>query len=143
METATMNNPPHNTGGLSLATRRYSTNIALYLVLTLLTFGLFNLYWNYRQMEGCNELLAKKEFSFFWWVVLVVITFGLYHFYYQYKMGRALNDIQNRYRLPITHGLPILSLLAAILGVGVIADCIHQYEINRIEAALLRKEFTV
>ncbi len=138
-----MNEPQYKTGGLSRTDRRYTVNTALYLVLTLLTCGLFNLYWNYRQMQSCNELLGTKVFSFFWWIVLVVITFGLYHFYYQYKMGRAINDIQYHYRLSPTNGLPILSLLAAILGVGVVADCIHQYEINRIEAALLKDEFRI
>ena len=38
--------------------------------------------------------------------------------------------------LPVTEGLPILSLVAAILGVGIVADCIHQHELNRIEMEL-------
>jgi hypothetical protein len=38
-------------------------NIPLYLVLTILTCGIYNLYWNYRQMEACNVLLKRREFS--------------------------------------------------------------------------------
>jgi hypothetical protein len=114
---------------------RHTASIALYLVLTILTLGIFNLYWNYRQMRSCNELLARHEFSFVLWILLVILTCGLYHFYYQYKMGAAINEIQRLEDLPVTDGLPLLSLIAAVLGVGVVADCIHQHELNAIDAA--------
>lgn len=115
---------------------RYTANIALYLVLTLVTFFLFNLYWNYRQMQACNELLERDEFSWLLWIVLSILTFGLYHFYYQYKMGSAINEIQLRYGLPYADGLPLLSVISAILGFGVVADCIHQHELNKIDRQL-------
>jgi hypothetical protein len=114
----------------------YSASIPLYLLLTLATCGLFNLYWNYRQMESCNDLLDRDEFSFPLWLLLVILTCGLYHFYYQYKMGAAINEIQSLQSLPVTEGLPFISLIAAILGVGIVADCIHQHELNRIELEL-------
>ena len=47
-------------------------------------------------------------------------------------MGAALMEIEHDRDMPVTEGLPVLSVVAAILGVGVVADCIHQYEINRI-----------
>jgi len=119
-----------------LAGGRYTASIALYLILTIVTLGLFNLYWNYRQMQACNELLERSEFSWLLWIFLCVVTFGLYHFYYQYKMGAVINEIQDRYDLPFTEGLPILSVVAAIIGFGVIADCIHQHEFNKIDALL-------
>ena len=119
-----------------LGGERYSASVALYLVLTIVTLGLFNLYWNYRQMQVCNELLERREFSWLRWILLCVVTFGLYHFYYQYKMGAAINEIQDRYDLPFTEGLPNLSVVAAVIGFGVIADCIHQHELNKIDAWL-------
>jgi hypothetical protein len=115
--------------------RRHTASIPLYLVLTILTLGIFNLYWNYRQMQSCNEMLDRDEFSFVLWLLLVIVTCGLYHFYYQYKMGAAINEIQERHDLPFTEGLPVLSLVAAVLGVGIVADCIHQHELNAIDAA--------
>jgi hypothetical protein len=114
---------------------RHTANIALYLVLTILTLGIFNLYWNYCQMRSCNELLGDQEFSFVLWLLLVILTCGIYHLYYQYKMGAAINEIQRLENLPVTDGLPVLSLIAAVLGVGVVADCIHQHELNLIDAA--------
>lgn len=112
--------------------RDYAANIPLYFVLSLVTCFLFDLYWNYKQMEACNDLLNRDEFGFWTWVILCFITFGLYHFYYQYQMGRAIVEIQRRRGLATNDGLPILSVVATLFGFGIVADCIHQLEINRI-----------
>jgi hypothetical protein len=114
---------------------RHYMSIPLYLLLTILTFFLFNLYWNWRQMRACNDLVGRDEFSWLTWLVLTILTCGIYHFFYQYKMGSVINEIQEMRQLPVTEGLPVLSVVAAILGVGIVADCIHQHEINRIVQA--------
>jgi hypothetical protein len=115
-----------------LEERRHAVNVPLYLVLTILTAFLFDLYWNYRQMVACNELLGRREFSWLVWFLLCIVTCGLYHFYYQYQMGAAIVEIQRNRELPYIDGLPILSVIAALLGAGIVADCIHQLEINKI-----------
>ena len=113
---------------------RHQVSIPLYLILTLVTFFVFNLYWNYRQMVACNDLLGRSEFSWTIWILLTILTCGIYHLFYQYKMGAAINEIQHQRGFPVTDGLPVLSVVAAVLGVGVVADCIHQYELNKIDA---------
>jgi hypothetical protein len=112
--------------------RDYAASIPLYLVLTIFTCFIFDLYWNYRQMKACNELLGREEFRYWIWVFFCIITFGLYHFYYQYQMGSAIVEIQSRRGVQVTEGLPILSVFATLIGFGVVTDCIHQLEINRI-----------
>jgi hypothetical protein len=112
--------------------RDWSANIPLFLILTLLTGGIFNLFWNWRQMQACNAMLGRREFSWLRWVVLSLLTFLLYHLYYQYKMGAAIVEIQRRYEEPVFEDLPLVSLLATIFGFSVAADCIHQYEINKL-----------
>ena len=52
-------------------------SIPLYLVLTLVTCGLFNLYWNYRQMVACNAMLGRREFSWLVWFLLTLVTIHL------------------------------------------------------------------
>jgi hypothetical protein len=111
---------------------RHRMNIPLFVVLTLFTCFLLNIYWNYRQMEACNDLLGRDEFQFGMWLLLVVITCGLYHIYYQYKMGLAIVEIQDRRGLRISEGLPIVSVVTTVFGLGILADCIHQLEINKI-----------
>jgi hypothetical protein len=112
--------------------RDHHASIAVYLILTLITLGIFNLYWNYRQMQACNSMLERREFRFWVWILLCIVTIGLYHFYYQYKMGSAIVEIQARREEVVTDWLPVASVVAAILGAGVAADCLHQHEINKL-----------
>ena len=107
-------------------------NIALYLILTILTCGIFNLYWNYRQMEACNLLLKRREFSFWIWLLFTILTCGIYHIFYQYKMGAAIVEIQRLMNRELFDKLPLLSVIVTIIGFSIVVDCIHQNEINKI-----------
>ena len=110
----------------------YDLNIPLYLIFTILTCGLFNLYWNYKQMEACNHLLNRKEFKFALWLLLTILTCGLYHIFYQYKMGAAIVEIQRNRARDVFESLPVLSCLVTVFGLSIVVDCIHQHEINKI-----------
>ena len=112
--------------------RRDHASIPVFLLLTVFTLGLFNLYWNYRQMQACNAMLGRREFGWWRWIILSLITFLIYHIYYQYKMGRAIVEIQRRFEEPVFEELPIVSLIVTILGLSIVADCIHQHEINKL-----------
>ena len=111
-------------------------NIPLYLVLTILTCGIFNLYWNYRQMEACNALLNRREFSFWIWLLLTLLTCGIYHIFYQYKMGATIVEIQHLMNRDLFDKLPLISVFVTIIGLSVVVDCIHQHEINKINDVL-------
>ena len=111
---------------------QYTISIPLYLVFAILTFGLFNLYWNYRQMGACNDLLRRKEFSFWGWLLLSLITCGIYHVFYQYKMGAAIVEIERNYDAIVFDRLPLVSLFATIFGLSIVVDCIHQDELNKV-----------
>ena len=111
-------------------------NIPLYLIVTILTCGIFNLYWNFRQMESCNALLDRREFRFWAWLLLTILTCGIYHIFYQYKMGAAIVEIQHKINRVLFDKLPVISVLVTIFGLSVVVDCIHQHEINKIYDAL-------
>jgi hypothetical protein len=111
-------------------------NIPLYLILTILTCGIFNLYWNHRQMEACNVLLKRREFSFWTWLLLTILTCGIYHIFYQYKMGAAIVEIQHLLKRDVFDKLPLLSVIVTIIGFSIVVDCIHQNEINKINDVL-------
>ena len=110
----------------------YYLSIPLYLILTILTCGLFNLYWNYLQMEVCNDLLKRTEFRFGYWLLFSILTCGIYHIFYQYKMGSALVEIQRNRNKTLFDGLPVISVVVTVLGLSIVVDCIHQHEINKL-----------
>jgi hypothetical protein len=111
---------------------RYYLSIPLYLILTLLTCGIFNLYWNYLQMEACNGLLKRVEFRFGYWILFTLLTCGIYHIFYQYKMGAAIVELQRNYNKAVFDALPVISVVVTVLGLSIVVDCIHQHEINKL-----------
>ena len=111
---------------------RYYLSIPLYLILTLLTFGIFNLYWNYLQMQACNGLLNRVEFRFGYWILFTLLTCGIYHIFYQYKMGTAIVELQRNYGAAVFDALPVISVIVTVLGLSIVVDCIHQHEINKL-----------
>jgi len=110
----------------------HKMDIALYVILTLVTCGFFNIYWNYRQMLACNSMLGREEFSFWTWFLLSLITCGIYHLYYQYQMGSAIVEIQRGRALATFDNLPVISILVSVFGLSIVVDAIHQHEINKI-----------
>jgi uncharacterized membrane protein YidH (DUF202 family) len=114
--------------------RRHILSIPMHLILTLVTCGFWNFYWNYRQMEACNDMLGRREFSFVAWILLIFVTCGLWHIFYQYKMGSAIVEIQRHMGKPVFDNLPVLSCLLTVLGVSIVVDIIHQSEINKLAA---------
>lgn len=116
----------------NFARSQFQRDIVINLLLTIFTFGIFGLYWQYKQMEACNYFLKRKEFSFWAWFFLSIITFGIYHIYYEYKMGSRLVEIQKSMHKNISDSLPILSCVLSLFGLFIIVDCIHQHEINKL-----------
>ncbi len=110
----------------------FEINIPLYIILTIITCGLFNLFWNYRQMETCNYLLKREEFNFITWFFLSIITCGIYHIYYQYKMASAIVEIQHKKNVYPNPNLPILSVILTVFIMSFIVDLIHQLELNKL-----------
>ena len=110
----------------------YKLSIPVHLILTLVTCGLFNLYWNYKQMEACNYLLKRQEFKFANWIIFSILTCGIYHIFYQYKMGAAIVEIQRKADKLLSDSLPLISCLLTVFGLSIVIDCIHQHEINKL-----------
>ncbi|BAT70857.1 conserved hypothetical protein [Thermosulfidibacter takaii ABI70S6] len=110
-------------------------------VLSLITCGLWNVYWQYKQMRTMNHLLGERYFSFPKWLLFTLITCGLYHFYHEYVMGKKIADIQYEIGMNPSHSLPVLSVVLAVLSAGLITDAIQQHEINEIVSYLKKSSY--
>lgn len=108
----------------------FSSNIALDIVFTILTCGIYNLFWQYRQMKCLNTFLGREEFNFLLWIVLCLVTCGIWHIFIQYQMGRAICTIQEKLGKQVNTSLPVLSVILTVLGLSIVTDGIHQNEIN-------------
>ena len=106
-------------------------SIPVDLILTIITCGLYGLYWQYKQMETLNNWLRRKDFDFLLWLLLSIITCGIFAMYYEYKMAKGINEIQKENNLNVSGDLPLICLLLAIFGLAIVSLAIQQLEINK------------
>ena len=107
-------------------------NIWVYLLLTVVTCGLFGLYWITLLNDDVNKLSNEEGPSGVMVVVLSLVTCGIYMLFWYYQMGRKLVAAQKAYGKEISSGFEFLFLILGVFGFGVIADMIMQDSINKI-----------
>jgi len=110
-------------------------SIPVDLILTIITCGIYGLYWQYKQMEALNGWLRRQDFSFLLWLLLSIITCGIFAMYYEYKMAKGINEIQEQNNFRVAGDLPLICLLLTIFGLGFVSLAIQQLEINKFYGA--------
>ena len=83
-------------------------SIALGIIFSLLTCGIYSLYWQYKQMVTLNAWLGRNDYRFWLWLFLSFLTCGIFGIYYEYKMAVGINEIQ------INRGWTVSNHLAVI-----------------------------
>ena len=105
--------------------------IGLGILFSLLTCGIYGLFWQYKQIQVLNAWLGREELNFLTWLGLSIITCGLFALYYEYKMARALNEIQESNGMRVNDDLALLCVGLAIFSFGLVSMAIQQDEINK------------
>jgi hypothetical protein len=97
------------------------------IVWTVLTFGLFNIYVQIRQIMDSNDILGREEFSFWKLLVLSILTLGLYFMYFEYKMTKELQlAVNGSYSKEVCW----LCAIATFFGLWFVVDSYQQSLIN-------------
>lgn len=104
-------------------------NIALCIILSLVTCGLYGLYWFVTLTDDTNTIAGEPGTSGVMAVILTVVTCGIYGLYWAYKCGEKIDKAhQNRGEAAGNGG--VLYLILFIFG-GIIAYALIQNEINK------------
>ncbi len=99
-------------------------NIAVCIILMIVTCGIYGLYWQYRLTEDCNALYPNDySTSGGMAVLLTFITCGIYGFYWAYQMGRKVSKDDS--------SSSILYVLL-YLFLGIVCYALLQSEINKL-----------
>jgi hypothetical protein len=109
----------------------YTSNIAMDVILTLITCGIYYFFWQARQFRAVNYLLGQERYSLWLWFLLTLITCGLYNIYYEYYLAQGLVEAQEKNGCQKSRDLPVLSLILTIIGLNLVTDAIQQNEINK------------
>lgn len=105
-------------------------NIAVCVILTLVTCGIYGLYWLYCMVEESNVLTSRPEAASGGMVILLsIVTCNIYHLYWLYRTGEELDRLRvDRGGLP--GHLGVLYLVIDLLGFGIVAYALLQSELN-------------
>lgn len=101
-------------------------SIAACLLLTVVTCGLYDIYWQYRQMLSVNDMLGETKYRFWPWLLLTLLTLGLYNVYHEYRLTADIARVTGREGRH--HGW-IAAVLSAV-GFSILVDAILQSRIN-------------
>lgn len=107
-------------------------NIAVCIVLTLVTCGIYGIYWIVCLTNDVNTVSGDVNGTSGGMVVLLtIVTCGIYGIYWAYKQGEKLDFTKNNRGIPSSNS-GILYLILQIFGFGIIAYALMQNELNKL-----------
>lgn len=109
-------------------------DIAVYILLTIVTCGLFGIYWFITLTD--DTAIASDDNSMSGGVafLLSIVTCGIYTIYWSYKMGKKLYDAKEKAGLNANDN-SVLYLILSIIGLGIVNYCLMQSDLNDIANA--------
>jgi Domain of unknown function (DUF4234) len=121
---------PVNDGSVPISRVEAVRSIAMCVVLSLVTCGIYGMYWQYKQFQTVNAWLGREEHNFLMYLVLSIITCGIYSIYYEYRFAQTVQEVQRSRGMAVNENLPLIAVLMAFLGFYIITWAIEQQEIN-------------
>lgn len=125
--------PPPPTVALNSLPKGKHREPGIVLLLTLVTCGIYYLYWIYRVSGEMMAYLEERDTDPALEVVLSIITCYLYTIYWDYKTGRKIARMQEIAGLPVTDN-SLLYLVLNLLGLGFLPHVMEQGHLNEIWA---------
>ena len=106
-------------------------NIALAIVLSIITCGIYGLYWFVMLTNEANAYSEDYTTSGGVALLLTIVTCGIYGYYWAYKMGEKLKIAQGKNNL-VQKDNGILYLILDFVGLGIVAWALMQSDLNEI-----------
>lgn len=102
-------------------------NIAVSIILTLVTFGIYGIYWmvvlnNELKHEANEDSFVSGGVA----VLLTIVTCGIYGIYWSYKMGEFVDKINDS-----KSNSSILYLVLNLFGLSIVVYALIQNELNK------------
>lgn len=101
-------------------------NIALAIIFTVLTCGIYSIYWMVKINDDSLKLAKEEGPSGVVVFLLTLITCGIYGYFWSYKMGICVDKMKGNQN-SVTG---ILYVVLALFGVGIVSYVISQDAIN-------------
>ncbi len=105
-------------------------NIAIAIILSIVTCGIYGLYWFVTLTDDTNAIAETEGTTGVMALVLTIVTCGIYGWYWAYQMGAKVDIMKQKNGEPASSS-SILFIILQICGLGIVNYCIIQSEINK------------
>lgn len=108
-------------------------NIGLSIFLSIITCGIYGIYWFVVLTNETNEASghAADGTSGGMAFLFSLITCGIYSIYWAYKMGEKMNEAKAARNIPSDSNTSILYLILSIIGLQIIVYALVQNDMNK------------
>lgn len=106
-------------------------NIVMCIILSIVTCGIYALYWEVCLQDDTNALVNDFNTSGVMVVVLSIVTCGVYAFYWAYKMGEKIDAAKQSRGIPASNS-GILYLILYVCTGGIVSLALMQNEVNKL-----------
>lgn len=105
-------------------------SIPVCIILSIITCGIYGIYWFICLTNDTNELVKEPGTSGGMAFLFTLITCGIYGWYWMYKQGEKLDNAKNMRGIPSSNS-GILYLILSVLGLGIVSYALMQDTINK------------
>ncbi|MCR5798329.1 MAG: DUF4234 domain-containing protein [Eubacterium sp.] len=105
-------------------------NIAVCVILSIVTCGIYGIYWMYCLVEESNTMTGCDGPGGVTVILLTIVTCGIYGWYWLYSVGKRIDELQEREGSAGGNNA-ILYLILAIFELAIVDYCLIQNEINK------------
>ena len=105
-------------------------DIVVAIILTVVTCGIYGIYWFIVMTDDVNSLSDEKMASGGTAFLYSILTCGIYALYWNYKIGQKMAEAGKKYNKPINDN-SVLYLVLSIFGLGLVNYCLIQSDLNR------------
>ena len=110
-------------------------NIGLAIVFTMITCGIYGLYWLYKMTEEVHCLVGRRTTASGGMVILyTLLSCGIYSFYWMYKMGETMTEAKMMRGMHADQNSALLYIVLAIFALGIVSEALLQSSINDVIA---------
>lgn len=109
-----------------------SRNIATCIILSIVTCGIYGIYWFISMVNDINEVSENNGPSGGVVFLLSLVTCSIYLWYWMYKAGANINAAQKMRGMDGDSNSGIVYLILSIFGLAIVAYALIQSELNKL-----------
>lgn len=114
-------------------------NILVCLILSIVTFGIYSIYWLYTLIDTTYKLTDANGNPALD-IIFIIITFGFYGFYLWYKLSKLNAEFNQQYNINPANNT-ILYLVLYLFGLSFVNFMILQNDLNKVSDTINKTRY--